>query len=49
MAVSTLVHVTRAYAHTAERVYEAWLTPETARRFLFTMPQDGGEVVRCEI
>ncbi|AEG91093.1 SRPBCC family protein [Ramlibacter tataouinensis] len=48
MAVSTLVRVTRAYACSAERVYDAWLEPATARRFLFTTPLHG-EVVRCEI
>ena len=47
MVTSTIVRVQRAYACPAEAVYDAWLTPDVARRFLFNAP--GGEVVRCEI
>lgn len=48
MGTSTIVRVQRAYACAADAVYDAWLEPETARRFLFATPPRG-EVVRCEI
>ena len=47
MTTSTIVRVQRAYACTAEAIYDAWLDPLVARRFLFATPQ--GEVVRCDI
>jgi uncharacterized protein YndB with AHSA1/START domain len=47
MSASTIVRVQRAFACTADTVYDAWLTPEVARRFLFNAP--GGTIVRCEI
>lgn len=47
MATSTIVRVQRAFACTAEAVYDAWLDPRLAQRFLFNAP--GGRVVRCEI
>jgi len=48
MAISTIVRVQRAYACTAETIYDAWLDPKVARQFLFaTAPT--GEVVRCDI
>jgi uncharacterized protein YndB with AHSA1/START domain len=39
--------VTRAFSASAERVFDAWLTPEITRRWLFTL--DDSEVIRCEI
>lgn len=47
MATSTIVRVQRAFACTAETIYDAWLDPKIARHFLFASPE--GEVVRCEI
>jgi len=48
MAVSTIVRVQRAYACTAEAIYDAWLDPAVARGFFFATPPSG-EIVRCEI
>jgi uncharacterized protein YndB with AHSA1/START domain len=39
--------IRRAYAFPPERVFDAWLTPEITRRWLFTT--DDSEIVRCEI
>jgi uncharacterized protein YndB with AHSA1/START domain len=47
MVTSTIVRVQRAYACPAEAVYDAWLDPAVARRFLFATP--GGTITRCEI
>jgi uncharacterized protein YndB with AHSA1/START domain len=41
------VKVSRRFKATAERVFDAWLDPQTARQFLFTRP--GQIVVRAEI
>ena len=48
MVTSTIVRVQRAFACTAETIYDAWLDPELARRFWFATPPTG-EMVRCEI
>ena len=47
MVTSTIVRVQRAYACTADTVYDAWLDPKMARRFWFATSQ--GEIVRCDI
>jgi uncharacterized protein YndB with AHSA1/START domain len=39
--------VTRRFDHSPERVFDAWLDPGLARRFLFTTAES--EVVTCEI
>ncbi len=44
---STTVRVTRQFSASAERVYDAWLDPEMAKRFLFATAR--GEMVRAEI
>ncbi|HEX4807655.1 MAG TPA: SRPBCC domain-containing protein [Bryobacteraceae bacterium] len=41
------VKVTRRFHATAERVFDAWLDPQRARKFLFTRP--GQVVVRADI
>lgn len=43
----TRVIVKHRFAASAERVYDAWLDPEKARRFLFTTAT--GEIVRCDV
>ncbi len=41
------IRVTRRYAAAPEGVFDAWLNPSTARRFLFTTA--AGQVVRADI
>lgn len=43
----TGVTVKHRFAASAERVYDAWLDPEKARRFLFATAT--GEIVRCHV
>jgi len=41
------VSITHRFRHPAERVFDAWLDPTIAARFLFAT--EPGSVVRCEI
>src|SRR5688572_8402600 len=43
----TSVIVKHRFAASADRVYDAWLSPALARNFLFTTAT--GEIVRCDI
>jgi uncharacterized protein YndB with AHSA1/START domain len=43
----TSISVTHRFLASAERVYDAWLNPETTRRFLYATAT--GQIVRCEV
>jgi uncharacterized protein YndB with AHSA1/START domain len=47
MSADAVVTVTREIGAPAARVFDAWLDPKQASRFLFATP--GGEIVRCDI
>jgi uncharacterized protein YndB with AHSA1/START domain len=47
MSGPTLVKVTRDFAASPERIFDAWLDPAEASHFLFATPE--GEIVRCDI
>jgi uncharacterized protein YndB with AHSA1/START domain len=47
MSGPTVLTVTRDFAAPATRVFDAWLDPADAARFLFATPD--GEMIRCEI
>jgi uncharacterized protein YndB with AHSA1/START domain len=47
MTAPVVLTVTRDFAASPGRVFDAWLDPATARRFLFATP--GGEMLTCEI
>lgn len=47
MSSSTIVRVSQRYSAPAERVFDAWLTPNQAARFLFRTRT--GNVMQCEI
>lgn len=44
---TTQIRVSHRYAASPERVFDAWLDPKIARRFLFATP--AGEMIVCEI
>lgn len=46
-AANGTVRVTHRFKAPAERVFDAWLNPESARKWLFTMPTS--QVIRCDI
>ena len=47
MTAPVILTVTRDFAATPERVFDAWLDPARAARFLFATPD--GEMLTCEI
>ena len=47
VAETRILQVTRDFAFPPERIFDAWLNPEIARRFLFATPT--GEIVRTRI
>jgi uncharacterized protein YndB with AHSA1/START domain len=47
MSAPVILTVTRDFAAPAERVFEAWLDPADAARFLFATPD--GEMIRCDV
>ena len=47
MSAPLIVQVTHRYSASAERVFDAWLTPSLASRFFFATRT--GNILRCEI
>jgi uncharacterized protein YndB with AHSA1/START domain len=47
MSAPVILTVTRDFAAPPERVFDAWLDPKDAARFLFATPD--GEMLTCEI
>lgn len=47
MSAPVSLTITRDFTASPERVFDAWLDPVVARRFLFATP--GGEMLTCEI
>jgi len=46
-AAGQVIRITRHFDASPERVFDAWLDPQTASRWLFTDPK--GKITRCEI
>lgn len=46
-AENVSVQVTHRYSHPCEKVFDAWLDPKIAGKFLFAT--ETGEIVRCDI
>jgi uncharacterized protein YndB with AHSA1/START domain len=46
-AASGTVRVSRRFGASVERVFDSWLNPESARRWLFATPT--GQITRCDI
>jgi uncharacterized protein YndB with AHSA1/START domain len=44
---TSAIKVARRFEASAERVFDAWLDPATARKWLFVT--DDGEIVRCDL
>lgn len=44
---NTTLQVKKSFSASAERVFDAWIDPEKAPKFLFAT--ETGEIVRCEI
>lgn len=47
MSAPAVITVTKDFAAACERVFDAWLDPKIASRFLFAT--ESGEIVRCDI
>lgn len=47
MTGPAIVTVSRDFAAPAERLFDVWLDPVQAKRFLFAT--EGGEIIRCDI
>jgi uncharacterized protein YndB with AHSA1/START domain len=47
MSAPVVLSVTRDFSAPAERVFDAWLDPADAARFLFATPD--GQMIRCDI
>lgn len=47
MSGPVILTVTRSFAAPASRVFDAWLDPADAARFLFATP--AGEMIRCDM
>jgi len=47
VASAPAIRITRRFDASAERVFDAWLRPETASQWLFATPD--GKMVRCEM